>query len=88
MNRIPYLNELLGAVAPENIIVRKGLESRCFAHGQAAALRRIGMDESMAIFGNVAGDGGARLIAQLDAESVGEFAAFPVAVRRCQSCRE
>ena len=69
-NRISNLGVLRCPVPQEDIGVREGLQSCCFPHGQAATLLRPGMDEGMAVLGNVAGNGHAVPVADLDSEPV------------------
>ncbi len=54
----------------KKIIVRERLQPRRLAHGQAAALGRIVVDEIMSVLGYVRGNGGGRTAPELDAEPV------------------
>ena len=63
---------LLGLVSLEEVIVRKGLQPRCFAHGQRATLCNIIVDEMMPIFCNMAGDCRWWTISQLNLEAIGK----------------
>ena len=86
-NGVADLHILLSAIAFEEIVVGKRLETRGFPHGQAAALLRVRVNEIMPVLGDVAGDGRGRLAPQLDTETVGKLAGIPVAVIRRQSDR-
>lgn len=81
-NGIPDLYILLSAIAEKKVVIRKCLQTGGFPHGQAATLDRVGVDEEVAIFGDVAGHGARRLLSYLDAEPVIEDASVPVAVVR------
>ena len=70
---IPDLMKLLGAVALEEVVVRKRLQPCGFADRQAAALSRIRMDEIVAVLGNVTGNGCRRPAPQLNPEAVCEL---------------
>lgn len=85
---VSYLDELLGSIALEKVIVWKRLQPRGFAHGKTAALSWVGVNEVMSILGDVTGDGRGRKFPELDPETVGELACFPVAVIRCEVTRE
>lgn len=74
------MNVLLRPIAEEEIVVREGLKAGRLAHGEAAALHRIGVNEVVPILRDVAGDRGRRLPGELDAEAIVENAAVPVAV--------
>ena len=79
---IPDLYILLSAIAKEDVVIRKCLQTGGFPDSQAATLDRVGVDEVVAIFGDVAGHGARRLLSNLDAEPVIEDAGVPVAVVR------
>lgn len=79
---IPDLYVLLSAIAKEDVVIRKRLQTGGFSDSQAATLDRIGVDEVVAVLGNVAGHGARRLLGHLDAEPVIENAGVPVAVIR------
>ena len=78
---VSNLDILLCAVTEEAVIVGKGLQPSGLANSQAAALRRVGMNEIMPVLGDVAGYGRRRPIGQLDAEAVVELSRVPVVVR-------
>src|SRR5262245_50340565 len=61
-NGIAYLNVLLGAVAAEEVAVRKSLEPSCFPDCKRPALSRIEVNIVMPIFCNVAHDSRAGLV--------------------------
>lgn len=79
-HRIPYLVELCGPGAGEEIVVGEGLETGALADGHAAALGGVPVDEVVAVLGDVAGDGARRAVGQLHAEPVGKVAGGPVGV--------
>ena len=79
---IPDLHVLLSAIAEEDVVIRKCLKTGGFPDSQAATLDRVGVDEVVAILGDVAGNGARRLLTNLDAEPVIEDAGVPVAVVR------
>jgi hypothetical protein len=54
---ITYLGENLGAIAAEEIVVGKGLQSGSLTHSQAAVLCRIWMNEIVTVLRNVGGHG-------------------------------
>ena len=55
---ISDLHVLLRATAVEEVVVRKGLKAGSLADGETAALGRIGMNEVMPVFRDVASDRG------------------------------
>ena len=50
---VAHLNVLLGTRALEEVVVREGLQTRRFSHGEAATLARVGVDEIMTVLRNV-----------------------------------
>src|SRR5580693_9441655 len=63
---------LLGPWPFKAIIIRKGLQSSCFAHRQASALRRIIMDEIVAVFRYVRNNSGGWPIGNLHTKAIVE----------------
>lgn len=64
-NSISDLLESRCPAAFKKIVVWKRLDSRCLAHRNGTVLLRIGMNEMVAILGNV-GDQGVRLAKRID----------------------
>lgn len=83
-HRVSDLDILLGPVAQEQVVVGEGLQPGGLAHGQAAALHRIGMNEVMSILGDMARYRSRGRVGQLDSKSVVEDAAVPVPVIRAE----
>ena len=82
------LDILLCPVAKKQIIIGKCLQPSCFAHRQAPALDRIGVDEVMSILGDVACYCGRGCVSQLNSKSISEDAAVPIPVIWAQRERE
>ena len=55
--RVADLPILGGARAAEQVVVRKGLDARCFPHCQAATLRGIMVNVVVTVFCDMARDG-------------------------------
>ncbi len=55
-HRVSNLHVGFGSVAKEQIVVRECLQPGRFPHGQTAALKRVRVDEVVAVLGDVAGD--------------------------------
>ena len=77
---VTHLDELLGFVALEKVVVEEGLQSGGFAHADRATLLFVRMDEVMTVLRQMAGHRGRRQIPQLNAKPVREDAVAPVLV--------
>lgn len=55
---VSYLDVLLRARSPEEVVVWKCLEPSSLTDRQTATLRRVWMDEVVAVFRNMTGDSG------------------------------
>ena len=82
------LDELLRPVAFEQIVVRKGLQSRGFPHSQATALAQVRVNEVVPVLRDVAGDCGGRPPPKLNAEPVDELPTLPNVVLLHEQFRE
>ena len=82
------LNKLLRAVAPEKIVVRKRLEPGSLSDCQAAALSGIGMNEIVAVLGDMACDCSCWALPELNPETVREVASPPAAMIWCEFSRK
>ena len=82
---IANLDILLRAVAEEQVIVGKGLQTSSFANRKATALDRIGVNEVVAILRDVARDGRGWRSPALNSKAIGKFAAVPVLVVGCET---
>ena len=79
---VSHLHVLLRAVAMEEVVVGERLESGHLPHGETANLTRIGMNEVVAVLGEVARDRGAGAVAKLHPVPVVELSRVPARVRR------
>ena len=79
-DRIPDLDILLGSIAEEQIVVRKGLKPGGLAHRQASTLQWVMMDEVVPVLGDVAGHCRRRLVGELNTETVVERTTMPIPV--------
>lgn len=93
-HRIADLLVLGRAVSLEEIIVGESLQACGLSYRQAAALPEIGVDEIMAVLGDMRCDGRGGVVVQLDAETVGELHGFQIGgisdvlMRGKQICRK
>jgi hypothetical protein len=78
---ISDLNVLLSPIALKKIIVRKRLKPGGFPHCETSALKRIRVNEVVAILGDVRGNRCRRLLPNLYPESILEVSGIPVLVR-------
>ena len=67
---IANLDVLFSSWPAEEVIVWKGLKPCGLPDRKAASLHRVGVNEVMSILGNVTGDGGGRLLCNLNLEAV------------------
>lgn len=69
---VPNLPVLLGSGTLEEIVIRESLKASGLSHCQAPALRRVGVDEVVTVFGDVADDRRRGGIPQLNAKTIGK----------------
>src|ERR1039457_6988357 len=69
-DRVPYLPILIGARALKEIVVWEGLDACGFPNRPAPALRRVMMNEVVAVFANVARHCSCRLVLDLYSEPI------------------
>lgn len=77
---VAHLAELVAPVALEKIVVRESLEPSRFPNSEAPALALIGMDEVMAVLGQMRRDCGGRIIPELYPKPVGECVYTPLLI--------
>lgn len=68
---------LRGPRPQETVVIREGLESGGFPDSEAPALRRVVMDEVVAVLGDMRRDGGGGTVGKLHAEPVRKHLSLP-----------